>query len=131
MDIKCSNKECNYIEKENFRELFCPALAANAEKPSSISAKPTSTTQSTDTCLSNIVSKLNVIKEADPKYKREPHPLEAILESLSPTIMPKMREIVIPEPDLPHCLKCTSLLRPGVVWFGESLSKTTFDEINT
>lgn len=27
----------------------------------------------------------------------------------------------IPESQLPHCPQCNSLLRPGVVWFGESL----------
>lgn len=32
----------------------------------------------------------------------------------------RIREI--PEQDLPHCTKCkTGLLRPGVVWFGESI----------
>ena len=27
MDIKCSNKECDYYDKDNFKEPICPALA--------------------------------------------------------------------------------------------------------
>jgi NAD-dependent SIR2 family protein deacetylase len=41
-----------------------------------------------------------------------------------------MRKEVIPTSELPHCPKCSSLLRPADVWFGESLSRTIFDEIN-
>lgn len=31
----------------------------------------------------------------------------------------------IPEEELPHCPKCSNLLRPGVVWFGEDLPEET------
>ncbi|PVH76467.1 DHS-like NAD/FAD-binding domain-containing protein [Cadophora sp. DSE1049] len=130
MDIKCSNKECDYIDKENFAEPICPALAGDPEQPSSFSfsAKRTFTTQRRDATLSTKPSRTNAHEEY--KYKREPNPLEALLESLSPTITPEMRQVVIPESELPHCPKCDSLLRPGVVWFGEALSKPMFDEIN-
>jgi NAD-dependent SIR2 family protein deacetylase len=37
---------------------------------------------------------------------------------------------VIPSSDFPHWPKCSSLLRSGAVWFGESLSQTVFNEIN-
>ncbi len=34
--------------------------------------------------------------------------------------------------DLPHCPKCSNgLLRPGVVWFGETLPKKVIDDIDT
>ncbi|TVY14901.1 NAD-dependent protein deacylase [Lachnellula arida] len=37
----------------------------------------------------------------------------------------------IPLDELPHCPACkTGLLRPGVVWFGESLPKQTLAEVN-
>jgi len=37
----------------------------------------------------------------------------------------------IPVSDLPHCPACkTGLLRPGVVWFGESLPANTMKSIN-
>lgn len=32
--------------------------------------------------------------------------------------------------ELPHCPKCSSLLRPGVVWFGEPLPATTLATID-
>jgi NAD-dependent deacetylase sirtuin 5 len=32
--------------------------------------------------------------------------------------------------DLPHCPKCTNLLRPGVVWFGETLAAGAPDSID-
>lgn len=31
--------------------------------------------------------------------------------------------------DLPHCPKCTNLLRPGVVWFGERLAAGAPDRV--
>jgi NAD+-dependent protein deacetylase sirtuin 5 len=33
----------------------------------------------------------------------------------------EVEDSAIPLLDLPHCHKCGSLLRPGVVWFGESV----------
>lgn len=32
--------------------------------------------------------------------------------------------------DLPHCPKCTNLLRPGVIWFGERLAAGAPDSID-
>jgi NAD+-dependent protein deacetylase sirtuin 5 len=32
--------------------------------------------------------------------------------------------------DLPHCPKCTNLLRPGVVWFGKRLAAGAPDRVN-
>lgn len=34
---------------------------------------------------------------------------------------PNAEEARIPESELPWCLKCSGLLRPNVVWFGEGL----------
>jgi NAD-dependent deacetylase sirtuin 5 len=47
-----------------------------------------------------------------------PHDLPFLL-SLSNAVG-QLHSIVLSE--LPHCPKCTSLLRPGVVWFGERLA---------
>jgi NAD-dependent SIR2 family protein deacetylase len=35
----------------------------------------------------------------------------------------------IPLKDLPRCPECTALLRPNVVWFGESLSQNAVDRV--
>lgn len=68
-------------------------------------------------------------KLKEPQYERRPG-LQKILYSLSPIITDEMREELVPTLKLPHCPKRSSLLRPGVVWFGESLSQSMFDEIN-
>ncbi|RQM05965.1 hypothetical protein DH86_00002518, partial [Scytalidium sp. 3C] len=39
-------------------------------------------------------------------------------------------EVRIPEPELPPCPQCKSLLRPAVVWFGEALPTKTLGEID-
>jgi NAD-dependent SIR2 family protein deacetylase len=43
-----------------------------------------------------------------------------------------MRHSGITPDDLPHCPRCkTALLRPGVVWFGESLPEDVIDVVET
>lgn len=130
MDIKCTNKECEYYDKDNFEEPICPALAADPEESSAFSSKPTTSEQSTAAELSIGLGKVD-INIAHSKYERPPNALQAILDSLAPTITPAMLLSVIPTSQLPHCLKCSSLLRPAVIWFGESLSQPMFDEIDT
>jgi len=44
---------------------------------------------------------------------------------------PSIDTTTVPKADLPHCPRCkTGLLRPGVVWFGETLPEDTLNEIN-
>ncbi|CUM56107.1 unnamed protein product [Debaryomyces tyrocola] len=54
---------------------------------------------------------------------------EEEVSKLSPQFAPVKQ---IPEEELPQCPVCEdgSLLRPGVVWFGESLPLQTFDKID-
>jgi NAD-dependent deacetylase sirtuin 5 len=56
--------------------------------------------------------------------------IEAILESLGPTITEEIKKEIVTESKLSHWLKCSSLLLPAVVWFGEPLSQNMFDETN-
>jgi NAD-dependent deacetylase sirtuin 5 len=45
---------------------------------------------------------------------------------------PYIKDETIPRSELPHCPRCTtSLLRPGVVWFGEALPVGTINAIET
>lgn len=39
-----------------------------------------------------------------------------------------LKEIAVK--DLPHCPQCSSLLRPDIVWFGESLARSSIDRIH-
>ena len=131
LDIKCSNEACDYIDKENLTEPICSALAADLEETNAFTRTPAAPSKSSKgTDLANNLSAVKIEEEGPKHNKHKSNALEAILESLSPTITPEMRQITIPSSDLPHCPKCSSILRPGVVWFGEPLSKSMFDEIN-
>jgi len=44
----------------------------------------------------------------------------------SPAVDPNLPDI--PVEQLPHCHKCNGLLRPNVVWFGESLSEQALED---
>lgn len=145
MDIKCTNLECDYVDKDNMKEVLCPALEPDEITKSSFSAKPTDA--ATSSSPDNLASKIDSLSIEDPSskspkekkskpapqsktYERPANALESILEALAPTLTDAMLEEIIPTSALPHCPRCTSLLRPSVVWFGESLSHAQFDEIN-
>jgi NAD-dependent deacetylase sirtuin 5 len=125
MDIKCSNANCDYIEKENLKDPICPSLTCDFEISQLTAA---SGVEATTSKLLSMALKDG--KKPTPQYECQSNPLQEILDSLAPTITDEMRKEVIPDLQLPHCPKCSSLLRPGVVWFGESLSQAMFDEIN-
>jgi NAD-dependent deacetylase sirtuin 5 len=55
-----------------------------------------------------------------------PHDVPFLL-SLS-TAQNQLRSVTLS--DLPHCPKCTELLRPGVVWFGERLAAGAPDVVD-
>jgi NAD-dependent deacetylase sirtuin 5 len=48
-------------------------------------------------------------------------PTDTTGASASSSLTAAMTSGTIPPSSLPHCPKCNSLLRPGVVWFGEPL----------
>jgi len=134
MHIKCSNGDCDYIEKNNFEDPLCPALASDEAELESFSSQPKSinfdlSTKLSSMNISNIKPKTKEPEEN--QYSKMSNPLMDIINAMSPTITPEMREIVIEESELPHCPKCSSILRPGVIWFGESLNQTQFDEVNS
>lgn len=140
LDIKCSNRSCDYYDKDNFQDPICPALQVKDPKASFASRpKDTETGQSSTDELVSKTTKLiinestsNKTKDkATTKHEKRVNPLEELLASFAPAVTDEMRAEPTPSIDqLPHCPKCTSLLRPAVVWFGESLSQPQFDEIN-
>jgi len=142
MDIKCSNKDCDYYEKDNFKEPICPALAVeDAIKNFAPTAKQSSRDTATTDDVTSKISGLTVENKKEneknapkpaPKFEPRPNPLADIIASLSPIMTDEMRAEPVPDvKDLPHCPKCSSLLRPAVVWFGESLSVPQYNEIIT
>jgi NAD+-dependent protein deacetylase sirtuin 5 len=136
MDIKRSNKECDYYDKDNFKEPICPALAVEDVIEH---FAPTAKHSSKDTATTDeVTSKLSVLTVKDekkeneksapkpaPKFEPRPNPLADIIASLSPIMTDEMRAEPVPDiKDLPHCPKRSSLLRPAVVRFGEPFSAT-------
>ena len=86
-DIKCTEFDCDYLEKDNYRDPLVPALE--------IPKDPNDPTKELD------IARVGV-------------PIGHILPS-----------------ELPGCPKCAKgLLRPGVVWFGESLPVDTIDRVD-
>ncbi|KAF8860737.1 DHS-like NAD/FAD-binding domain-containing protein [Acephala macrosclerotiorum] len=132
MYIKCLNTNCDYIDKGNSNELICAALARDSDEVENFALRRKLEEDEVVEKLSglslegkeeNAELDLEGRGEKKPEYEKKVSPLAAILESLAPTITEDMRKEVIPESELPHCPKCGSLLRLGVVMFGEALSQ--------
>jgi NAD-dependent SIR2 family protein deacetylase len=93
-DVKCSSFFCNYFEKDNFTDPIVPALTLPTDESDPTTNDARATRQ-------GVVAQ--AARELDIADENVPLPELAIR-------------------DLPHCPSCkTGLLRPGVVWFGESL----------
>jgi hypothetical protein len=73
--------------------------------------------------LASQMPSLTVDDQKRPQFERKLNALEAILESLGPIITEEMKKEIISDSEFPHCPKCSSLLRPAVVGFGEPISK--------
>lgn len=99
-DLKCTSFMCNYVDHDNFKNPLTKALA------------------DTEYEYDNTKRKRKLL---DDDLDKEP--------SLSPQFKP-VKEIS--ESELPQCPVCKdgSLLRPGVVWFGESLPLRTINAID-
>jgi NAD-dependent SIR2 family protein deacetylase len=100
-DVKCWDEDgCGYSRKNDFSDPIVPALALPAENPDS------------------------GLKAAAGKKKH------ALLRGADISDV----DVDIPElkpEDLPQCPSChKNLLRPGVVWFGESLPEDVMSEVN-
>lgn len=99
MDIKCFNPKCSYFDENNLDDPLCPALEVSSLDPSSGDKTGAEATAS-------LYKAMNLSTEAS-----------------KPDTVPKVSE-------LPRCPKCKkSLLRPGVVWFGEELPQETIRTI--
>lgn len=104
-ELKCSNRRCDYRDPNNFTDPVVPALAIPTEgvDPTSNEARK----EVNDQLQAQAKGKDLDISDASVKI---PHLTTA---------------------DLPHCPKCkTSLLRPGVVWFGEQLPKAVLSNVD-
>ncbi|BCS04822.1 SIR2 family NAD-dependent protein deacylase [Aspergillus luchuensis] len=105
--VKCTSFYCSY-SREDFTDPIVPALALPKKlEPSATDKTGEEASQSISNALGN-----NEDVEADVSDERVP--LSAV-----------------PYEELPHCPECKDgLLRPGVVWFGESLPLHTIDYVD-
>lgn len=93
--LKCTSFTCNYVDPANFTHPLTPALVGTEfEYQGQLTRKRR---------LSHDEHTQNTPKSADSLPQFTPVPQ-------------------IEEGDLPRCPRCSLLLRPGVVWFGELLS---------
>jgi NAD-dependent SIR2 family protein deacetylase len=109
--LKCTGFFCNYVEENNRSHPLTPALGGNEDELSIKKRKK----DDGDT------DQLEKRRKLDSPAKDEQTPSSV---TSSPDFKPVSS---IPEDELPHCPRCNSLLRPGVVWFGESLPLKVID----
>lgn len=110
-DVKCF--DCDYIRTDDFSDPIAPVLAMPDDPSETQTSLQAQTGQANTTALEGAISKkAALIKGVDISDINVPIP------EISPD-------------DLPHCPKCkTGLLRPGVVWFGESLPEDTLNSVH-
>ena len=65
------------------------------------------------------------------KCKVRKHNVDSpICKGLEGKGLPEAEDISIPLKDLPRCDECGGLIRPGVVWFGESLDQSVLEKVD-
>ncbi len=108
-DVKCEDESCGYIRQDDFSDPIVPALAM-PEDESSVAEQ--SNVRPNQAIQAAIATKAALIKGLDISDANIPIP-------------------TIPRSSLPHCPNCkTSLLRPGVVWFGETLPEAVLSDVD-
>ncbi|KAJ5702238.1 SIR2 family histone deacetylase [Penicillium malachiteum] len=99
-DVKCTSFHCDYTRKDDYTDPIVPALDIPKKRMNFPSSAEKDGESDTDAGTDLDISDAQV-----------PIP------DLTPA-------------DLPQCPKCNGLLRPGVVWFGESLPSDTLDFVD-
>ncbi|KAI9835913.1 MAG: hypothetical protein M1819_001811 [Sarea resinae] len=108
-DVKCTSFYCDYAERDNFTDPIVPALALPeaGSQPTGFFEESMSVTTDEPVCR-DIEGSTTEVDISDERVA-----------------LPELRIS-----DLPHCPKCKSgILRPAVVWFGESLPGQTLSAV--
>lgn len=109
--IKCTSFYCNYLRENDFTDPIVPALAIPKGAPDLSPSAEDKTGEEASKALSNA---LRMEEEKELDISDENVPLPALSRDV-----------------LPHCPECKEgLLRPGVVWFGESLPLHTLEMVD-
>ncbi|KAB8263865.1 DHS-like NAD/FAD-binding domain-containing protein [Aspergillus pseudonomiae] len=110
--VKCTSFYCSYSRENDFTDPIVPALAIPKNVPE---PKPSTDDKTGEEASKSVYNALGIPEgeEVDISDDRVP------LARLSPDV-------------LPHCPECKDgLLRPGVVWFGESLPSQTLNVVDS
>ncbi|OKL56345.1 hypothetical protein UA08_08378 [Talaromyces atroroseus] len=115
-DFRCTSFYCNYSIKNDFTDPLVPALAIPTQSVRPEPSKDNKTgEEATRTMYEAMASAQN-----DQELAKEELDISDPFVPL-PTLQVE---------DLPQCPECGGLLRPGVVWFGESLPAHTLRAID-
>lgn len=134
--LKCTSFMCNYVEKNNFKQPLTKALKDTEFEYKRLNRK-----------RSREEEELGRIDQQQDKENKENevgdnaiHAASVItsladnmdvMSSTSASLSPQFLPVkTISEKDLPRCPVCSELLRPGVVWFGESLPLDVITKID-
>ena len=111
-DIKCSGRNCDYFETDNFVDPVVPALKIPTETAPALSTRPDGAG-----AADNMMAAMGQhVAQKDGKELD-------IANAATPLA-------TVPASELPQCPKCkAALLRPGVVWFGEALPEAVLDAV--
>ncbi|PWY76960.1 putative SIR2 family histone deacetylase [Aspergillus heteromorphus CBS 117.55] len=109
--VKCTSFYCNYSRDNDFADPIVPALAIPNNTPELNPSADDKTGEEASRSLSNALKRG---ENAEADISDESVPLPALSTDV-----------------LPHCPKCKEgLLRPGVVWFGETLPSNTLNQVD-
>ncbi|ESZ95615.1 hypothetical protein SBOR_4011 [Sclerotinia borealis F-4128] len=116
-DIKCANPVCDYRERNNFNDPYHPSLAITSEDDE------------------KLLPAANEIVRHSLPLSLSPAMLSRVgtevQQALITYLDPNKKTTTIAKDELPHCPQCpNSLLRPDIVWFGETLPTHTLNEVD-
>ncbi|KAI9835624.1 MAG: hypothetical protein M1837_003697 [Sclerophora amabilis] len=119
-DIKCTSFYCDYVEQDNFQDPIVPALAI---PKSGFDPTPSVTDKSGLEATASLGNAMTAGQATDQAGQGSKAAEADISNADVPVADLQIR-------DLPHCPKCREgLLRPAVVWFGESLPDKTISAV--
>ncbi|CAD1809972.1 Sir2 family protein [Candida parapsilosis] len=104
--LKCTSFMCNQVEKNNFHQPLTPALEDTEFEY--LNQRKKRGRDEDQASQDNVIDPILITNNQD----------TFTATSASPQFSPVK---TIDEKDLPRCSVCDGLMRPGVVWFGESL----------
>lgn len=136
--LKCTSFSCNYEEHENYRQPLTPALRATEfeYESSTVSAGAGASDAGASGDRGGTSKGVDTPAGSDCAAGAAQAAASSAISSLggaSPSPSPQFAPVLqLNDADLPQCPVCKdgSLLRPGVVWFGESLPLGAMHEID-